>query len=394
MRRLFLKFASFVPIVLLVAAVNRSIDPARFYGTHFLDPSRDRYEGTVIDNLLAGRSQTLVGPYNEPLVHEAVFRAKRPIDVLILGSSVAKAINSDSFPGQHVYNGSISAYELEEAAAVYQLAWEAGRRPKRVVLEFHGHELGPRGWDILPELAPVMLRVRKRLGLPTDAESKLMQFAENIRPDKQSTATQFTAEQGWLHPYDKLFSVRYFQFCLRSLGTARSEEKPPTAKIGEKAMQPAEERQVLCPDGSVLWSRQWLSHTPKQIRQRLQIEGFKAAVSNRATLFPGRCRLFDAWMTDLEQSGTQIELVLVPPFPAAADRMRTFYEQVQRPYPVADCESYLRSFAAKHRLQIDGSLDPHRAGVTEDEYVDYIHMRREGIGRLMARGKTERGSGK
>ncbi len=161
MRRFVIKLLWFVPLLALIAAVNRTIDPARFYGTHFLDPSRDRYEGTVIDNLLAGRSQALLGPYNERIVHDAVFRSNRPIDVLVLGASVAKPINSGSFPGQQLYNASIYGGELEESAAVYQLAWEAGRRPQRVVIEMHGRELAMRNWDVLEVFAPVMLRVRR-----------------------------------------------------------------------------------------------------------------------------------------------------------------------------------------------------------------------------------------
>src|SRR5580658_2135621 len=168
MRRFVIKMMWFVPLLALIAAVNRTIDPARFYGTHFLDPSRDRYEGTVVDHLLAGQTQALLGPYNERLVHEAIFQSNRPIDVLVLGASVAKPINSDSFPGQHLYNASIYGGELEEAAAAYQLAWEAGRRPKRVVIEMHGRELAMRNWDVLEVFAPVVLRVRKRLDLPED----------------------------------------------------------------------------------------------------------------------------------------------------------------------------------------------------------------------------------
>ncbi len=393
MRRLFLKFASFVPIVLLVAAVNRSVDPARFYGTHFLDPSRDQYEGTVIDNLLAGRSQTLVGPYNERLVLEAVFRSKRPIDTLVLGSSVAKPINGDSFPGQNLYNASLYGGELEESAAAYQLAWESGRRPKRVVLEFHGRELGGRNWDIVPEFVPVMLRVRQRLGLPKDdAEGDgelLAQHADRTMPDSQSTAAQFVADQGWLHPYDKLFSPRYFQFSLRSLGNAWFDTQTVTLGTGGVVPQPEDERQVLCPDGSVLWSRKWLSHTVQQIRQVVQSDAMKPIVVNRPPLFPSRCHLFDAFMSDLEHSGTKVVLVLVPPFPAASDRMHAAYEQTHKPCPIDECEAYVRAFAKKHQIQIDGSLDPRKAGVAEDEYVDYIHVRRDALARLIARSNSE-----
>jgi hypothetical protein len=390
MRRFVTKMLWFVPLLALIAAVNRTIDPARFYGTHFLDPSRDRYEGTVIDNLLAARSQALLSPYNERIVHDAVFRSNRPIDVVALGASVAKPINSGSFPGQQLYNASIYGGELEESAAVYQLAWEAGRRPKRVVIEMHGRELAMRNWDVLEVFAPVMLRVRKRLGLPEDetdsAREALAHFTNRIRPDEQSTAAQFTADQTWLHPYDKLFSPRYFQFSVRSATKDWLDQPSSTDGTAANAVQPEDDRQTLYPDGSVQWPGKWLSQTPQQIRRLVQSDGFKPNLDHGPALSPDRCRLFDAFVSELEKAGIEVELVLVPPFPPAFDRLRTLYEEAHQPYPITECEAYLRAFAKKHRIQIDGSLDPRLAKVKEEEYVDYIHMRREGIGRLIVGG--------
>jgi hypothetical protein len=394
MRRFVIKMMWFVPLVALIAAVNRTIDPARFYGTHFLDPSRDRYEGTVIDNLLAGRPQVLLGPYNERLVHDAVFRSKRPIDVLVLGASVAKPINSGSFPGQHLYNASIYGGELEESAAAYQLAWEAGRRPKRVVLEMHGRELGMRNWDVVEVFAPVMLRVRQRLDVPeNEADSTreiLAAFANRLRPDEQSTAAQFTADHTWLHPYDKLFSPRYFQFSVRSVTKDWLDQPQSATGTAAKVVQPEAERQTLFPDGSVEWPIQWRGQTPQQIRVLVESDKSKPAV--RPPLSPNRCRFFDAFVTDLEKAGIAVEIVLVPSFPAAFDHMQKLYKEERRPVPIVECEAYVRAFAKKHRIQIDGSLDPRVAKVKDDEFIDYIHMRRDGLARLIAGGDPQRPS--
>lgn len=374
--------------------MNRTIDPARFYGTHFLDPSRDRYEGTVIDNLLAGRTQALLAPYNERLVHEAVFRSARPIDVLVLGASVAKPINSGSFPGQQLYNASIYGGELEESAAAYQLAWEAGRRPNRVVIELHGRELAMRNWDVMEEFAPVMIRVRKRLGLPDDdttsAHEIMAQFANRLLPDEQSTAAQFTADKTWLHPYDKLFSPRYFQFSVRSATKDWIDQPPPAAAKATNAVQPEADRQTLYPDGSVQWPGKWLALTPRQILLDVQSDAFKPNLAHGPALSPDRCRLFDSFVSDLENSGTAVELVLVPPFPPAFDRMRTCYDEAHQLFPIVECEAHIRAFAKKHRIQIDGSLDPRAAKVKETEFVDYIHMRREGLARLIEGRSSQR----
>jgi hypothetical protein len=388
MRRFLIKMVWFVPLLALIAAVNRTIDPARFYGTHFLDPSRDRYEGTVVDHLLAGQTQALLGPYNERLVHEAIFQSNRPIDVLVLGASVAKPINSDSFPGQHLYNASIYGGELEEAAAAYQLAWEAGRRPKRVVIEMHGRELAMRNWDVLEVFAPVVLRVRKRLDLPEDdtgsTREAFAHLANRLRPDEQSTAAQFTSDHTWLHPYDKLFSPRYFQFSVRSATKDWLNQPASTTGAAANAVQPESDRQTLYPDGSIQWPGTWLKQTPQQIRLLVQSDTFKPNLDHGPALSAGRCRLFDAFVSDLEKAGTAVEIVLVPPFPAAFDRLRKIHEEAHQPFPVVECEAYVRALAKKHRIQIDGSLNPRLAKVKEEEFVDYIHMRREGLARMIA----------
>lgn len=389
MRRFLFKCLCFVPLVVLIAGVNGTVDPARYYRSHFLDPWRDRYEGTVIDNLLAGRSQSLIEPYSERIVHEAVFRSKRPIDVVVLGSSVAKAINGDSFRGQSFYNASVYGGELEESVAIYQLAWEAGRRPKRVVIEMHGRELSRRSWDVLPELVSDVLHARKRLGLPSDDSENTMErlalYAASLRPDDQAPAEQLRADEGWLHPYDKLFSPRYFEFSVRSLTKdwfeTSTESTNPAARLSDK------DRQVLCPDGSVLWSPNALAITVKQIRQHVKSDAFKPDLSRGPAGSASRRRLFDAFVSDLEKAGCQVDLVLVPPFPAAFDRMRSCYEAAGQPFPIVECEAHIRDLARSHRIQIDGSLDPRRAGVRDDEFVDYIHMRREGLNRLIAGGK-------
>ena len=152
-----------------------------------------------------------------------------------------------------------------------------------------------------------------------------------------------------------------------------------------EAEQPEAERQTLYPDGSVEWPPQWRLQTPEQIRVIIESDNSKPAV--RPVLSTNRCRFFDAFVTDLEKAGVAVEIVLVPPFPAAFDHLQKLYQEDQRPFPIPACEAYVREFAKKHRIKIDGSLDPRLAKVKDEEFIDYIHMRREGLARLIARGR-------
>jgi hypothetical protein len=268
-----------------------------------------------------------------------------------------------------------------------------------VVLEMHGRELGMRYWDVIAEFAPVMLRVRERLDVPeneADSKHELAAAAEiRVRPDEQATAAQFTANQTWLHPYDKLFSPRYFQFSVRSGLKDWSNRRRSSAGTAENTAQPEseqeeDERQTLFPDGSVEWSPRWRLQTPQQIRVIVESDNSKPAV--RPLLSANRCRFFDAFVSDLEKAGIAVEIVLVPPFPAAFDHLQKLYKEDGRPFPIPACEAYVREFTKKHRIQIDGSLDPRLAKVKDEEFIDYIHMRREGLARLIAGGDPVRSS--
>jgi hypothetical protein len=144
------------------------------------------------------------------------------------------------------------------------------------------------------------------------------------------------------------------------------------------------ERQTLYPDGSVELPPQWRRQTPQQIRALVESDKSTPADLNRPPLSANRCRLFDAFVTDLEKAGIAVEIVLVPPFPAAFDHLQQLHKEAQLPFPILECEAYVRALAKNHPIQIDGSFDPRVAKVKEEEFIDYIHMRRNGLARLIA----------
>lgn len=377
MRRFLFKLSLCLPIALIMGGVNWVVDPGRFYVGQIFDPSRNRIEAVVIDDLRAGRPHRMASVYSERLVVEQVFRDRPKIEVLALGSSIAKPMCGELFPGHSFFNASIYGGDLEEFVSVYELAWERGVRPKRVVLQLQGfgRMLGKRLGLLGSGFESVFARAKKRMDL-RDAEDDSTETAFFL--DKEP-AGQFNIEGGWLHPYDKLVSPRYLQLSVRSLIAPL-----PNYPFGpsESARFDTDDRRTIFPDGSVQWSPKFLARRPQTIRREFRDILKNVTASDLPFPNRGRCKLFESFVLDIQRSGAQVDLFLTPPISWFFDEVRAAFHKADMPNPSSQTEDYIRSFARQHHIVVLGSFDPRKAGVTDEDYVDYAHLRREVIGRI------------
>jgi len=382
MRRLLFKLSLFCPLVVAMVWVNWTVDPARLFvpRTSVLSAG---YEGAIVEDLFAGRPHEVSGEYDQRVVFEEVLRNQQRLDVLLLGSSVAKPFHSGLFPDGSFLNGANHGGELEEAVCAYELAWERGFRPKRVVIQFQGwgRMLGVRTNAVDPNSEAVLGRALRRLGIPlqSDPDDPL---GNHFWPIEQAAEFKLEQDWRWLHPYDKLISPRYFQM---SIGVLMRTEWPAIqsgARIVPETV-PQNQRNVLYPDCSVQWSQYMRSATPDSIRH------FHAAI------FPGvakleqtrpaesRCRLFETFVLEMLNSGTQVDLVLSPPISWLAQQVDSQYAGTSKLSPAAETERYLRTFTKSHQLKVFGSFEPGNTDLTDSDFVDILHIRRESIGRLL-----------
>ncbi len=94
---------------------------------------------------------------------------------------------------------------------------------------------------------------------------------------------------------------------------------------------------------------------------------------------PQKCSLYEAFVTDLLHAGVDVEFVLLPPNPWYYERAEQKWKKTGTPLPSVEAEAAIRSLAAKHNIPVRGSLDPRRLGVTEADYIDDVHLRREAV---------------
>jgi hypothetical protein len=133
------------------------------------------------------------------------------------------------------------------------------------------------------------------------------------------------------------------------------------------------------------WCHVFLVQTPDDIRRVTGKAPTEKIIADSLRPGPERCRLFEAFATGLLESGVAVELFLLPPNPWLFEEAQNELQKTGKANPTAESEAYLRSFAAKHGVRIRGSFDPRRAGVTEEDYVDPVHLRRESIDRIWNR---------
>jgi hypothetical protein len=386
MLRLLFKLSLFSPLVAVMVWVNWTVDPARFFvpRTSVLSAG---YEGVIVEDLFAGRPHEVSAEYDQRVVFEELLRKQQSLDVLVLGSSVAKPFHSELFPEGSFLNGAIHGGELEEAVCSYELAWECGFRPKRVLLQFQGwgRMLGLRTNSVERNTEAVLGRAVKRMGTPLHSDDPLDLIGNRLLPVERAAEFKLEQDWRWLHPYDKLISPRYFQM---SVGVLMRTGWPKTVH-GARVVPmdvPEIQRNLLYPDFSIQWSQFMRSATPESIRR------FHAAV------FPGvtkleqtrpiesRCRLFETFVTDMLNSGTKVDLVLSPPISWLAQQVDSQYAGSDKLSPSAETERYLRTFAESHQIKVFGTFDPRKTDLTDADFVDYLHIRRESIGRLLSEG--------
>jgi hypothetical protein len=375
------KLSLLLPLLAGMAWVNWSIDPAILMVEHRDDPTRHPYEKIIAEDLLAGRPHRLKSTNLELVVDELVFRGRPQIDTLAFGTSIAKPIHEGLFGGPNFFNASVNGGRIEEMIMTYQLALDCGLKPRHVLIEVDARSLGPR--DAAPE-SKLLRRALTRLNLPDESKGdSLIQLVwRAVAPGEDASGA--AKVQGPFYPYDELLSPRYFQFTMAFLTRrwmARSDKpRELVSQFGES------NESLMYPDGSLEWSENGLVQTPENIRQKFAQTppGSLAGLQDRP--LAEKRLMYDAFVGDLVRSGVVVEFLLLPPNPWIFEQARKAADRAGNELSSAETESALRSLAAKFKLRVRGALDPQQVGVTEADYIDDVHLRREAIDRIFRGG--------
>jgi hypothetical protein len=379
-KRLRRKAFQLAPILGAMIWINWTVDPVMLFDHHFEDQSRHPYVGIITRDLLAGKPHWAAAPYSERLFDQIMFRNHPSIDVLVLGSSIAKPIHREMFPRQSFFNAAVLGGRLVEMVSLWEMARGAGVHPKRVLLQVDARIIGQQQWPASAEWSPIFEAARRRLygdDFPPDPSASLTSFVDPRVSGE--LASGFANAKGPLHPYDTLVSPRYLQLCVLFLARKWS------SRGSYPVLFVQEDQHLLYPDGSVQWCSYWSRRTIRDFH--MLIKNSQNVIIAAEWMRPNKsqCRLFEALVADIQKSGAQVDFVLLPTNPYFYDQAATEYRAASRTLPSTETEDYLCGLASRRRIRVIGSLDPHKAGVVEENFVDCLHLRREAIAQPFTR---------
>lgn len=374
------KLSLLLPLLAGMVWVNWSVDPAILMIEHRDDPTRHPYENIIARDLLAGRTHRLKSIQLELVVDELVYRGRPQIDTLVLGTSIAKPIHAGLFGGPNFFNASVTGGRIEEMIMAYQLALDCGLKPRHVLIEVDSRSLSPR--DGMPD-SKLLRRALGRLNLPVETKRDSIWHLMWLAVEPGEDTAGAAKAQRPIYPYDELISPRYFQFTIAFLAKqwmARGDKpRELVSQFGEA------NESLLYPDGSLEWWDNAVARTPESIRQKFaQVQaGSLAGLQDRPVA--EKYRMYEAFVGDMVRSGVDVQFMLLPPNPWIFEEARQAALRAGKELPSVETERAIRSIAAKFKVPVRGSLDPRHVGVTEADYIDDVHLRREAIERIFDR---------
>lgn len=340
MRRFLLKTGLYSLIILaILVGVNYIGDAARIFDGN--------YEKRVANIIFSGKYVTNVDNYDERLLQvELINRLPAAPQVAIIGSSRTMLINSSYFPGQTVFNTSVSGASVQDLVAIYQCYKMQGRLPKKLII-------GVDPWTFNAN------NNQNRWKSISGYYNRFMGSGDTLM-----------VKTNW-DKYQQLISPSYFQSSMMHLHKP-NEEPVPTTKT-------ANHYNTKLTDGSLVYGVDYRDATEKQIDAKIKkyMSGKLYGIEGFTSLSADAQKAFEKMISDAKAQGIEIEFCLVPYHPKV-------YSFIKEKYKTAlASETYVRQFAAANNIIVHGSYNPNALRLNASYFYDGMHAREVGMQQIM-----------
>ncbi len=366
MRSVTCKLLLFLPLAIFVAVINWHVDPARIF-----NHSGKGVETEIASIMLSQRNMKITNLHFNDRLLQRIYadRLSDSPDTLVFGSSQSRIINNACFPDGSLYNAWVNLATLEDYLGIYQVYYERGLKPRRVVLEISPWLLRKKeGYVRFQALYDDYQRCLQRLNLKDSYELPLLDRINSRR-------------------YLELLSPSYFQISFNLFGKfdTRAFDITPT-------METMAERTIRFPDGSLQYGEDELNRTPEVVR-RFAVdyfaESFKVRYFDKETLGldPDYIIMFTALVDELQSEGIEVVFLLPPIHPSAYELLLAKASY----YILTGTEKRIREIADEKGIEVIGSSDASYCGLDESDFVDGNHITRSAMIELCTPATVETG---
>lgn len=358
-------FQSFSIIFLFLATVlmiNYYVDPGnQFFRSQSL-------EVRIATKLLAQQEVMIHTNYNERALQKIMLESltKCP-EILVLGSSRVMQISAKEFANENFYNAAVSSASLEDDIALYYIFQKKGWQPKTLVL-------GVDPWIVSQFNNSGFWKINLA---PEFNEGKKLIFGE-------SNSANYARLEGFSEKYLQLLSLNYLKASFKRLHDLHIASQNKN-KWNDIVVPPDNRYCPTCyirrPDGGRVMSKKEESTTAQEADQTVQdmIKDASLNLRDHPELDTEYIDLFEHFVRYLLKHHINIILFFPPLEPKAYTEL-----MVNNPTHWTDtiAEKYFLSIASKYKLKILGSYNPARLNLNEQDFIDYWHLKGEGVRKI------------
>jgi hypothetical protein len=356
--------AVFFPLAIPLVLVNYIVDPAAIFSSD--DTMRD-----IAARLSRNENVAILSDHNDRLLQKFYIEGlTERNDVVVFGSSRSHQMGARLFPGKTFHNNSVMASTLEDYIGMLELYREKGLLPRTVVL-------GVDPW-IFNEHNHV--QTWKTLDIYTyNFFSFVGLYAGN---PAFSLLNDINTRVFKAYKYSQLLSISYFQAALQRLRSLpRDDHKGNLLRVRYYPSDRTDlDADVELSDGSMLASMSSRMRGNDEILRNVKaafiLDHFARQAFSRRD--PKLTREFEVFVKYLLREKIQVIIWLAPYHPYAYDIL----SRSDKFSVIKEVENYVRDFSAGNGIPVIGSYGPKSCGMTESDFSDAIHLKRESVNRM------------
>lgn len=355
-RRLLVKILLFVPVLLMVMAVNIILDPANLYRKTVHQYESLEYH--TAQALVEGKSVRIQQRVIDDRVLQKYFIENMITapDIIILGSSHSVWLGDNIFSNKKVINNSVLRAGLADYLGIFEAYAKKDLYPKRVI------------FILDPQLTVFPLISANWVSIKGDTYSMLQRLGIRSAKIKQPVIPQ-----AWLN----IFSFSYFQEAIREWsGQHRQQTHLVDGDVPGV--------QLFLEDGRRLWDLKFFSRDIEKSRRKTikELEHF----GYFHTLTPMKPdkeleAILESFIRYLVGHHIQVTLCLLPVHPEA---YKSYLEHQGKPgfFDFVGVEQDYRGLAKRLDLEIIGSYNPDVCNLDDKDFYDGDHIRNDAIERM------------
>lgn len=328
------------PVFVGMACVNFIVDPGHIYSSNYIEK--------VVEGARRGLNVTNVSDMDERIFKKKLIESNKgkQFDYVVFGSSRVMTISGDCLKGKSVLNVGVSGSKLEDMIALYQICIENDITFKNVIIGadptlFNANDMDTR-WEAI------------------GSYYYAYEGNEVGNAERRYKITLFK----------NLFSPSYFKNAIKNI--------PKFLAANEQIKYVKTYKNVGAtkrPDGSIYYAKDYCEVPQSWIDNDAE-SCLHGSFSNFNSFSEDRKGLFEEFINSLHATGANIYIWCCPYHPL-------FYKRAMKMTGIPPSIKYIKTFAKNKGFTIIGSFNPKEVGLTNRDFHDGFHVRKEAVDQLI-----------